>query len=275
MCSAWRAPSHQAQAQIALLDATGLPHLAAVHAHEVGGLGVERTRCSARRRRLRDRAPARLEEVRLDGSLPAAASQRNRCHACSSMRPRRTRRRSRNTHAGDACPQRMTCDGSPLPQYGVPSTCARRRVADQVEAAPEARRDAAVVRILDDVRRACRSRSARPRSQPNWNLLRESSIDQLLLVSIITPRSIDAHELVEARVARLEVEVRHAVDRRPVPVVGARVRDARQAGARLRDRAAERAQQDAVLDQVARARRACRRRPSRSSRAPPAASDRT
>jgi len=32
---------------------------------------------------------------------------------------------------------------------------------------------------------------SRPRSQPNWNLLRESSIDQELLVSISTPRSIE------------------------------------------------------------------------------------
>ena len=26
-------------------------------------------------------------------------------------------------HAGDAWPTRITCEGSPLPQYGVPSTC--------------------------------------------------------------------------------------------------------------------------------------------------------
>ena len=28
-----------------------------------------------------------------------------------------------NTQAGDACPTRITCEGSPFPQYGVPRTC--------------------------------------------------------------------------------------------------------------------------------------------------------
>ena len=54
----------------------------------------------------------------------------------------------------------------------------------------------------------------------------------------------------ERRVARLEVEIGHAVDRRAVPVVGPRVGDAGQSGSRLRDRAAQRPLQDSVADEV-------------------------
>ena len=57
-------------------------------------------------------------------------------------------------------------------------------------------------------------------------------------------------QLGDGRLARLDVEVRHPIDRRAVPVLCTRVRHARQAAAFLRHRAAEAADQDAVLDQV-------------------------
>src|SRR6185295_12462561 len=66
-----------------------------------------------------------------------------------------------------------------------------RGIADPREAAPEVRRNSTVVGVLDDSVSLPRSISW-PHSQPNWNLLRESSIDQELFVAIRTPCSIPA-----------------------------------------------------------------------------------
>ena len=54
----------------------------------------------------------------------------------------------------------------------------------------------------------------------------------------------------ERRIARLQIDVRHPVDWRSVPVVGARVRNPGQSGTGLRDRAAERALKNALADQI-------------------------
>ncbi len=84
----------------------GLAHLAAVHAHEVGFLGVER------------RGEALAAGERLLHDVGKGFEIGFHAHAS----PPKTSTFV-NTQAGDAWPTRITCDGSPLPQYGVPSTC--------------------------------------------------------------------------------------------------------------------------------------------------------
>ena len=115
---------------------------------------------------------------------------------------------------------------------------------------------------------------SRPHSQPNWNLLRESSIDHEKLVS-------HQHAVLDAarpcsskrRVAGLDVQVRHAVDRRPVPAAGARVGDAGRP-ARTCEIAPPSGRSRMPSRIRSRLRAACRRRRRRSSRAPRGASGR-
>ncbi len=64
-----------------------------------------------------------------------------------------------------------------------------------------------------------------------------------------------ADQLLKRLIARLDVEVGHAVDRRTVPAAGAAVGDTVQAGAELRQCTAQRAQQQAFANQELLARR--------------------
>jgi hypothetical protein len=129
-----------------------------------------------------------------------------------------------------------------------PEHLERRGVADGREAAPERGRDAAVVRILDHARQfPVRDQEAALAAELE---LVARVVDRPRGVRLHEHAALDARdELAERLVARLDVEVRHSVDRRPVPAVGARVRDAGEPGALLRDRAAERTLEDAVADQ--------------------------
>ena len=118
-------------------------------------------------------------------------------------------------------------------------------------------------------RAACRRRSARPHSQPNWNLLRESSIDHEQLVSISTPRSMRARPSASndrSPGSRLRLAIR-SIGGRFQPSARALATPG-DAGARLRDRAAERTLEDARRGSGTSRSPACRRRRSRSSRAP-------
>ncbi len=101
--------ANQAQREVALRDGAGLPNLAAVHAHEIRNLRIEAANVDLARR-------LRTVEQRND---VVEIGLHRRCHHAS---PPKTSTLE-NTHAGEACPTRMTCDGSPLPQNGVPSTC--------------------------------------------------------------------------------------------------------------------------------------------------------
>ncbi len=131
------ATDDQVQPYIALLDRSRLADLALVHAHEIGHLGIERAGVNLAREK---------RAVEKGGELVEIGFHRRDRHQLS---PPKTSTPV-NTQAGDACPTRITCDGSPLPQYGVPSTSHGRGVADPREAAPEVGRDAAIVGVLDD-----------------------------------------------------------------------------------------------------------------------------
>ena len=159
-----------------------------------------------------------------------------------------------NTQAGDAWPTRITWFGSPLPQYGVPRTLKVLASPTRARLRQKCAEIAAVVRVLH-------------------HALELAVLDQLapfaaeleLVARIVDgPRAVGAHQhavldaadqLLQRLIARLDVEVGHAVDRRAVPAAGAAVGDAVQAGAELRERAAQRPQQQAVLDQELLARR--------------------
>ncbi len=122
-------------------------------------------------------------------------------------------------------------------------------VAHRAEVAPELRGDAPVVGVLH-------------------HALEFAVLDQLApfaaeleLVACVVDRpgavvghqhpALDTgHQLREALVAGLQVEIGHAVDGRAVPTAGAAVGDALQAAAVLRQGAAERTQQAAFADQV-------------------------
>src|SRR5438105_3540028 len=120
--------------------------------------------------------------------------------------------------------------------------------ARRPQAPPERRRDAAVIGIL-----------YHPFPLPALDELAPLATELELVSRVVYgPRHVGAHEhaaldrrdhLFEPARARLDVQVRHAVDRRPVPAAGARVRSAGQAGAVLRKLPAERREQHSVFDQ--------------------------
>src|SRR5947209_4047619 len=94
-------------------------------------------------------------------------------------------------------------------------------VADAREAAPEARADAAVVGILDDL------------AEPAVLDPEAALAPELELVARIVdrPRAVGFHQhaaldardhFVDRRIAGFDVEIRHPIDRRPVPAIGAR-----------------------------------------------------
>ncbi len=125
----------------------------------------------------------------------------------------------------------------------------RAGIADPREAPPEVRADAAVIGILDH--RAERSFFDQAAALAAELELVARVVDRPRAIGLHQHAVLDARDhLGERRVAGLEVQVRHPVDRRPVPAVGARVRRPGQPRARLRNRAAERSLQDAVLDHV-------------------------
>ena len=95
-----------AQRDMALVDVRRLPHPGVVEAHEVRSLGLQPERddglAGARRAQ---RVGERIEAPALDHHDAAPNT--------SALVKR---------HAGAAWPTRITCDGSPLPQNGVPIT---------------------------------------------------------------------------------------------------------------------------------------------------------
>jgi hypothetical protein len=125
----------------------------------------------------------------------------------------------------------------------------RSGVADPCEAAPELRADAAVVRILDDVPELAALDDA-PALAAELEFVARV-VDRPGRVGFHQHAMLDgADELVERALARFEIEIRHPVDRRSVPPIGARIGDSRQSCARLGNGAAERPLEDAVPDQV-------------------------
>src|SRR5690348_2194127 len=100
-------------------------------------------------------------------------------------------------------------------------------VAHSCKAAPELRTDPAVIRILHHGAELAVLDQSRAFAAELELVAR--IVDRPRRVRLHHDAALDArNELVERRVAGLEIEVRHAVDRRAVPAVGARVRDARQ-----------------------------------------------
>ena len=109
-------PANQVDAEVALDHASRLADLAVVQAHEIGCFRGERRRVSL----------ARMNEaVEHGGKIVKVGFHRRHAGGLFARRhhsaPPNTET-SLNTQAGEAWPTRMACDGSPLPQCGVPST---------------------------------------------------------------------------------------------------------------------------------------------------------
>src|SRR3984893_61744 len=136
-----------------------------------------------------------------------------------------------------------------LAAVGRAENLQRRFIADPFEAAPEVRRDAAIVVILDHGGEL----TALDQLSPFTTKL------ELVARIVDRPRAVGAHEyamfdpgdhFLERRVTRLDIQVGHAIDRRPVPAVGAGVRHPGDTGTGLRNRTAKGALEDAVADQI-------------------------
>src|SRR5205823_7931 len=121
-------------------------------------------------------------------------------------------------------------------------------IADRAQAAPEGRRDTAVVRVLDHARAPALLDELAPLAAELEFVAR--IVDRPRDVGANQYAAVDRadHRLERAR-PRLDVDVRHAIDRRPVPGAGARIRSAGESRARLREPPAERRHQGAVLDE--------------------------
>src|SRR5215468_2951006 len=118
-------------------------------------------------------------------------------------------------------------------------------VANALQASPEFRADPAIIRILDDP--AELAVLDQPPALAAELKLVARVVDRPRAVGFHHDAALDAGDhFIERRVARLEIEVGHAIDRRTVPAVGAGVRRSRKARALLRRRAAERSLEDAV-----------------------------
>src|SRR5213078_1435158 len=103
------AAGDQMQPQIALGDSPRLADFPPVEPDEIGDLRVKATGVNL---------AGRYRPVEQRGDFVEILLDVRRLHNAS---PPKTSTLV-NTHAGDACPTRITCEGSPLPQYGVPST---------------------------------------------------------------------------------------------------------------------------------------------------------
>src|SRR5438067_5435451 len=122
------------------------------------------------------------------------------------------------------------------------------RIADRPEAAPEGGGHTTVIRVFHD---AC--------TPPLLDQLAPLAAELEFVARIVDrPGDVGAHEhapldggdhRLEGACTGLDVDVRHPVDRRPVPGAGARICSARQPGTRLREPPAERRYQDPVLDE--------------------------
>ncbi len=96
---------------VGLLHAGGLAQGTLVETQEVAGFGAQVQRAAVERRvGLQQRRGQGLEVFGLQVG-------QGRAHAAAPNTSTPVKRQ-----AGDACPTRMTCDGSPLPQYGEPPT---------------------------------------------------------------------------------------------------------------------------------------------------------
>src|ERR1043165_2287089 len=102
------ATGDQMQAYITLLDGSRLADLAPVHADEVGNLGLQRAAVNLAWQKRAVEKSGELVEIRFH------RRERHQLSPPNTSTPV-------NTQAGEACPTRISCDGSPLPQYGVPS----------------------------------------------------------------------------------------------------------------------------------------------------------
>ncbi len=223
--------ANQPHGDVALRDGARLAHLAAIHPHEVRLLGFERRRVALARLQRSVDGLGQREEIAFHQDSPPNTSTLP------------------NTHAGVAWPTRMACDGSPFAAMRRAQHLQRVGVADALQAAPEIGRDAAIVGVLDH-----RAELAVLDHLP-------ALASELELVARIVdgPRAVGLHQhaaldagdhLVQRRIARLEVQVGHAVDRRTVPAVGARIGHACHSRARLRNGAAQRPLEDSGADQV-------------------------
>src|SRR5262245_1690421 len=97
----------------------------------------------------------------------------------------------------------------------------RLPIADARQAAPEGRGDAAVVGVLDHLAQLAVLDAPTPFASELKLVARV--VDRPRTVRFDVHAALDpADEVVECALARLDVEVRHAIDRRPVPAAGAR-----------------------------------------------------
>ena len=126
-------PAHPVDLEVALRDEAGLAHLAAVQAHEVGLLGREPRGVDVA---VGDEAVEHGGEVVEVGLHRGGVGDVVAGCVHVQLSPPNTAT-SPNTHAGDAWPTRITCVGSPLPQYGRAQDADGVGVADRLQAAPE------------------------------------------------------------------------------------------------------------------------------------------
>src|SRR5262245_15648101 len=130
----------------------------------------------------------------------------------------------------------------------------RVAVADRREAAPEGRRDPTVVGVLHHIAELAVLDPTAPFAAELELVAR--IVDRPGTIRLHVHPALDgADQLGERAVAGFEIQVGHAVDRRPVPTGGAGVGDTGNTGARLRRARSERALQDAARDDLFAARR--------------------
>ena len=118
------------QRQVGLVDVTGLADARVVEAHEVGLLGLVRAQevlvglqePVQSFREIREIAFG-VEPLHAVVGRARVEQRRDGAHAAP---PAPNTSTSANRQAGDAWPTRITCDGSPLPQNGVPITSSVR-----------------------------------------------------------------------------------------------------------------------------------------------------
>src|SRR5690242_17363808 len=99
---------------VALRNMPRLTHLAAVQSNEIGVLRGERRGMPLARGKCAVDGAGKCVKVLFDAAV--------RCRARAAHASPPNTSTFVNTHAGAACPTRIVCDGSPLPQNGVPST---------------------------------------------------------------------------------------------------------------------------------------------------------
>src|SRR5262245_24193967 len=109
--------TYQLDVEETLHDAARLADSPAVQANEVRSFGRKRSEVRLAGHDESVERSSKLVEV----ALHRAGNERGFARGHQDSPPNTST--FVNTQAGEACPTRITWEGSPLPQYGVPSTC--------------------------------------------------------------------------------------------------------------------------------------------------------